>query len=239
MKQKFHFTKIHLLILAVVVGLMFSSLYTKQKKHRLLIFTGGHQIDKEAFFDIFEDNENIEYEEIIHPNANLIYNSSAIDDFDVLVFYDMVQEISNPQKKALIKLLEKGKPAIFLHHSLVSYQKWDEFEKIIGGRFFINSSTYSYDVEIPVKIVNKKHPITKGMEDFIIHDEVYGNYKVLPTVKPLLTTTHPENGKIMGWTNKYGKSNIVYIQLGHDHHSYKNPNYRLLIKQSIDWITKE
>ena len=143
-------------------------------------------------------------------------------------------------KNSPLEMLNEGKGLVFLHHSLVSYQEWNEFEKIIGGRYIISdddqkASNYRHDVEIPVKVVDKNHPITKGVDDFVIHDEVYGNYKVSSTVNPLLTTTHPESGKIIGWTNNYGKSRIVYIQLGHDHYAYDNPKYRRLIKQSIDW----
>jgi hypothetical protein len=130
---------------------------------------------------------------------------------------------------------------VFLHHSLVSYQEWDEFENIIGGRYFLSgleqdSSTYRHDVDIPVRVIHKDHPVTKGIDDFMIHDEVYGNFKVLPGVQALLSTTHPESGKIIGWTNIYGNSRIVYLQLGHDHYAYENPNYRRLLKQAITWV---
>ncbi|MBK8946357.1 MAG: ThuA domain-containing protein [Ignavibacteriae bacterium] len=147
--------------------------------------------------------------------------------------------MNDPQKQAFLELLNKGKSILFLHHSLVSYQGWDEYEKIIGGRYYqstnykdslkFTQSTYKHDVEIPVQIVDKNHPITKGLEDFIIHDEIYGKYKILTTVSPIFTTTHPESETIIGWTNSYGKSKIVYIQLGHDNHSFNDKNYRLLI----------
>jgi hypothetical protein len=89
---------------------------------------------------------------------------------------------------------------------------------------------------MPVHVVDKKHPLTRGVDDFMIHDEVYGNFRVLPTVSPLLTTTHPESSDTIAWTNKYGDSRIVYIQLGHDHHAYEDPNFRILLKQAIDWV---
>ena len=84
--------------------------------------------------------------------------------------------------------------------------------------------------------MNHEHPVTDGLDDFIIHDEVYGGFNVLPTVQPLLSTDHPESGKVIAWTNNYGKSRIIYIQLGHDHNSYRDPNYRRLIQQSIEWV---
>jgi type 1 glutamine amidotransferase len=181
----------------------------------------------------------IAYREVIHPEVNQLYDSILIDQVDVLLFYDMFQEIDDTEKAAFMKLLEEGKGMIFLHHSLANYQEWEEFEKVIGGRYILSDqggSTYRHDVEMPVHVVDKKHPLTRGVDDFMIHDEVYGNFRVLPTVSPLLTTTHPESSDTIAWTNKYGDSRIVYIQLGHDHHAYEDPNFRILLKQAIDWV---
>lgn len=231
-----------LIILVIASSNIISPGYCQaQTRVRVLIITGGHEFEREAFFHIFEDIPGLEYQEAIHPNANQLYDSKFTDSIDVLIFYDMVQEIEDAQKTAFIKLLGNGKGLVFLHHSMADYQEWDEFEKIIGGRYVLsnaeeNGSSYRHDVDIPVTVVDKNHPITKGMDDFIIHDEVYGNYKVLPSVQPLLQTTHPESGKILGWTNSYAKSRIVTLQLGHDHYAYENPNYRVLIKQAIDWV---
>jgi uncharacterized protein len=215
-----------------------------QPEPRIMVITGGHDFEKEAFFDMFEDMEGVQYKEIIQPLANRLYASDLMDRFDVLLFYDMVQEIDDAGKEAFTDLLDQGKGVVFLHHSLVSYQDWDEFEKIIGGRYVLSgpeedSSTYRHDVDIPVTVLDKHHSITDGVDDFVIHDEVYGNFKVLPTVHPLLGTSHNESGKIIGWTNSYGNSRIVYIQLGHDHFAYENPSFRRLIKQSILWVQKQ
>lgn len=228
-------------LILVVPILFFSSLSQAQTSQRVLIVTGGHDFEREAFFDIFRDMPEVEFQEVSQPQANQLYDSQLIDSFDVLLFYDMVQDIDEIQKAAFLNMLKEGKGMVFLHHSLVSYQEWDEFEQIIGGRYFLSgqdqdSSTYRHDVEIPVKVIPDDHPVTTGLNDFTIHDEVYGNFKVLPRVHPLLSTTHPESGNIIGWTNTYGNSRIVYLQLGHDRYAYENPNYRRLLQQAIAWV---
>jgi type 1 glutamine amidotransferase len=247
MKRKLEFNPPKWLLLILFVSasnILFTSKCLAQTKERVLIYTGGHEFEREAFFDMFKDIPDLDYQDLIHPQTSPVFDSALIAQFDVLLFYDMVQEIDAAQKAALIKILEEGKGVVFLHHSLVSYQEWDEFEKIIGGRYGLtnidqDSSTYRHDVDIPVTIVDKDHPITKGMDDFVIRDEVYGNFKVLPTVHPLLKTTHPESGEIIGWTNSYGKSRIVYLQLGHDHFAFENPAYRHIVKQAIEWVQKD
>ena len=247
-------TKVILYMVQRILLLLIMFFYTltgcqnTQDEYTVLIITGGKDIDREKFFGIFDNLDNITYREVEQPKANDMYSSPEINKYDVILFYDMVQEISEDQKKSFLNLLSIGKGMVFLHHSLVSYQEWNEFEQIIGGRFFqspnkedtanLIQSTYRHDVKIPVRIVDKNHPVTRGVDNFVIHDEVYGNYKVLTRVNPLLTTTHPESENIIAWTNRYGKSRIVYVQLGHDHHSYSNPNYQRLIQQSIYWSAK-
>ena len=136
---------------------------------------------------------------------------------------------------------------IFLHHSLVSYQNWPEFVKIVGGQYHttpvvINADTlranYEHDVNIPVKVENTNHPVTNGISDFEIFDEVYGDVEILPTVKPLLSTIHPKSMRYLAWVNHYGKSDVLYIQPGHGATGFSNPNYRKLIQQAIEWSAR-
>ena len=97
---------------------------------------------------------------------------------------------------------------IFLHHSLVSYQDWPEFIKIVGGQYHIHpvvvngdtlKANYEHDVNISVKVEDKKHPLTRGISDFEIFDEVYGDVEILQGVKPLLSTTHPKSMHYLAW----------------------------------------
>lgn len=215
------------------------------KPIKLLVVVGGHSFDTTEFFQVFDDIENITWEKAIQPRANEMIENGTADEFDVLLFYDMFDEISEKQKQAYISLLEKGKAMIFTHHALVSYQDWPEFKKIIGGKYHREDngsgfvSDYEHDVDVNVEITDTKHPIVKGIKDFTIHDEIYGNCEILPTVKPLLETSHPKSMKYVAWINPYKNSNVIYFQLGHDKYAYKNPNYRRLIEQSIFWIVQE
>lgn len=245
-----HYQVSVILLFALFFALPKSGLSGKSKnesnKMKILIITGGHDFEREQFFAMFESFKNIKFTTVKHPWANYSFQPGIADSFDVFVFYDMYQEINDSQKEAFLKLLRQGKGMVFLHHSLASYQDWAEFEKIIGGRYYLNDrkikdkifpkSTYKHDEEIDVRVVDVNHPVTRGLRNFRIHDEVYGDFTVLPDVKPLLETNHPQSGKTIAWTNSYGKSKIVYIQSGHDHLAYENENYQKLVFQSIEWV---
>ena len=234
------------LIISVNCSFLYADNQYQDEKINVLIVTGGHDFERESFFQMFDQLKNIKYTEIKHPDANQYYEPEKADQYDVFVFYDMYNKISDQEKENLKNLLEKGKGMVFLHHSLVSYQEWQEFQEIIGGKYHQKpytknnkeypGSTYKHDVKIDVKIEDPDHPVVAGLSDFTIHDEVYGQFSTTEDIQPLLSTDHPESSKYIAWVNEYANSKIVYIQLGHDHHAYENKNYQILIENAIYWV---
>jgi uncharacterized protein len=213
---------------------------------RVLLMVGGHDYQTNAFHRLFEENPDVTYRVVEHPNAHAWLRPERAGQYDVIVLYDMWQPITDEAKADFIARLEDGKGLVALHHSLASYQAWDEYRSIIGGRYHLKprnvdgvevpGSTYRHDVQFRVNILDRSHPITRGLEDFDIHDETYGGFEVLPGVNPLLGTTEPTSGPILAWQHTYEGARVVYIQLGHDRMAYENPNYARLIAQAIRWV---
>lgn len=213
------------------------------KDIRILIVTGGHDFDRASFFRMFDSMKGISYQELKHPEANLQLGQTDPKTFDAVVFYDMPKTISEKEKESYYQLLKLGKGLLFLHHSLCSYQDWQEYKTIVGGKYHEEkntpqSSSFQHEVTFPVIIANKKHPVTKGLKDFNLLDEVYGNTEVLPTVKVLLNTNNSLSSQIIGWSHQMENSRIVYIQPGHDKNSYNNADYQQLIRQAIGYVSK-
>jgi type 1 glutamine amidotransferase len=230
--------------LFVFAALFFLFLSLQAQPVKIMLITGGHSYDTLQFFQLFDAPDDFEYEHFAQPDANKAIAEGEAQNFDVLVFYDMWQPISEKEKQAYIDLTNGGKPFLFFHHALVSYQNWDEFEKIIGGRYVEKGqgippeeqSTYKHDVWVDIEVVDQQHPVTSGFQDFRLFDEVYGNYKVLQGVTPLLKTSHPESSPVIGWKNKYNASTIVYLQPGHDSNAYNSPHFQKLILQAVNYL---
>lgn len=216
---------------------------TSPSKTRLLVVTGGHDFEQAPFFKLFQ-TDNLTCQAVEHPKAHAFFKPEAAAQYDVIVLYDMWQDITDEAKADLIKLLQQGKGLVALHHCLASYQNWPEYEKIIGGKYYLKkeivngsevaASTYQHDVDFTVHVV-PGHPVVRGLSDFKIHDETYGKIGVQSLVKPLLTTTEPTSGKTIGWAHEYGPSKVVYLALGHDHQAYENPNFQKFLYQAIAW----
>ena len=151
------------------------SVSTSAKKLNVIVVTGGHNFDRESFFEMFDSFKGFSYTELKHPEANLQLGTIDPKTYDAVVFYDMPKTISEAEKESYYKLLKSGKGLVFLHHSQCSYQQWDEYKTIVGGKYHEEKNTpqtsaYQHDVTFTVKIADQKHPVTKGIKDFEIQN---------------------------------------------------------------------
>jgi len=218
------------------------------EKLRLLVITGGHDFQTNEFYQIFKDNPAVTYRAFTHPNAHAQLRPEAARDYDLMVLYDMWQPITDEAKSDFMNFLKAGKGLVILHHAVANYQKWPEYEKILGGRYYLEKtvvqgvekprSIWKHDVEFTVRIADPNHPVTRGLKDFRIHDETYGLFDMAPDSHLLLTTDEPTSAKHIAWTRTWDKSRVVFIQLGHDGQAYRNPNYRQLLSQAIQWVAR-
>jgi type 1 glutamine amidotransferase len=168
--------------------------------------------------------------------------------YDVLVFYHMFQKVTDEQGKILADCIRNGKPLVALHHSICAYDDWPEYWNIIGGKYFHKETTfngkvyqpcsYIHDIHFTVKVSDKKHPVTKGISDFPVFDETYKGYYVSDDVTPLLTTDESSSTPVIGWAKKYGKAKVVVLQSGHDVPTFENENFRKLVKQAVEYVSR-
>lgn len=132
-----------------------------------------------------------------------------------------------------------------LHHALLSYQTWPEYERVVGGKYMLDhemrdgvdvpSSTYTKEMtDIDVKVTDKNHPVTAGIDDFIVHDELYRGVPTGSDIHVLLTT----EGKPLAWTRDEKKSRVFTIMIGHGP-AYKDANFQRILAQGIRWAAGE
>ena len=214
----------------------------------VLVVTGGHSFEQEPFFKLFKDSPDITYQAVAHPKAHALLTAEAAKQWDVLVLYDMHQNISDQAKADFVARLKEGKGLVVLHHAIANYQAWPEYWNIIGAHYYLAptnnnvvakpSSAYKHGVDFRLRVADPQHPVTRGLKDFDIHDETYKWFDVADDCHPLLTTDEPESNKVVAWSKTYQGARVVYIQLGHDHFAYENPSFQQLLKQAIRWTAK-
>lgn len=216
---------------------------------RVTLLTGGHDYEHAPYLEIYAANPEVTLTHLEHSKGTAdAWDRIDLAACDVVVLYDMPRTITAAQQTKFLQLLDRGIGLVVTHHALVSYQQWGEYERIIGGRWIelpekggdpaVKPSGYRHDVDIPVVIANRHHPITAGLENFLIHDEIYWGYRVGADVVPLLTTTHPDSGNPLAWARTEKNSRVAYLLLGHGPSAYADLNYRRLLANAIRWTAR-
>jgi type 1 glutamine amidotransferase len=235
------------LIRSILVALLcvFVAGAAESKPLRVLLTYGGHGFQQKEFFALWDALPGVTYTKAELPKQADLLKPGLEKQYDVIVMYDMAKGFSAEQRKAFTALLETGIGLVSTHHNLGAHPDWPEFTSIIGGKYLFApltidgkehpKSTYAEGETIKVMIADKEHPITKGLADFTIHDETYGQFYLAPDSHVLLTTDHPKCGRGIGWTRKYGKSRVCYLIFGHDQKAWENPNYQELLVRAMRW----
>ena len=204
---------------------------------RIELVTGGHAHEI-SFYAVFEGNRDFKINVNPHPGA---FHSDMRKNTDVLVLYDMTDMDGETERGHLREFLDAGKGMVVLHHAVIDNQHWPWwYEEVIGGRYLLaaegnqRASTYQHDVPMTVRAAGK-HPITEGLAEFPIVDEVYNFMWRSPRSRVLLEADKPEGEKAVAWIGPWEKSRVVVIQLGHGKEAHENANYRKLVRNAIVW----
>ncbi|HSH19554.1 MAG TPA: ThuA domain-containing protein, partial [Draconibacterium sp.] len=75
-------------------------------------------------------------------------------------------------EKALLEFVEKGDGFVTFHAAASAFYKWPEFKKISTAAW-VDSTWHGTKSATEVILQNGEHPITKGMSDFFIYDELW------------------------------------------------------------------
>jgi hypothetical protein len=151
--------------------------------------------------------------------------------------------IKPEQGKAVKEFVSNGGGALFYHNVTYISPHNDDFRDVLGAVTEEHPPLRPFKV----KIVNRDHPITRGVNDFVVSDEQhYMAYQKEP--KYLLMQSVNENGltfkdlgtsSAAGWAYDFGKGRVCYLAPGHVITSLWNPEYEKLQKNAVRWLLRE
>ena len=212
---------------------------------KAVVVTGGHDFEHDPFFKLFQGYKDIQYVEAAQKDHSELFEDISNWNYDVIVLYNMSQNLSAKRESNFKDLLKAGVGLVALHHAEGAFNTSEAYRQIIGARYPLKpqqidgkqfaTGTYEHGQDMAIKIVDREHAITRGLNDFRIHDEVYKGIWFAPDNHVLLTTDHPKNDVTVCWTRPSSDNRTVFLQLGHDSQAYANPNLRELIVRSIRW----
>jgi type 1 glutamine amidotransferase len=206
---------------------------------RVLVVTGGHSYDP-SFYGVFEGRPEIAWSHATSQKE--AFSANLLKRQDVLVLYDMYNQIGETEKANLRAFVEAGKGVVALHHAIVDYTSWPWwYEEVIGGKYFEQpsgdhtASHYKEGVPIVARAAAGKqnHPIVRGLGELVTTDECYQGMWHSPRIEVLMETDAPCNDRQLVYLGP--SPHTVYIQLGHETFTHEHPGYRQLVRNAILW----
>ncbi|MHC4395049.1 MAG: ThuA domain-containing protein [Planctomycetota bacterium] len=217
----------------------------KDRAIKVVVVTGGHDFNKEKFFPLFAEHKNIEYVHAPQVDHSEIFEDISRWPYDVIVLYNMTQQISPERRANFVRLLENRVGLLVLHHSVLAFQNWPEYKKIVGGRLYLEDTVeddikgkkleFKHGVNFTIHIEDENHPITRGLSDFEVNDETYKHGVIEPSSRVLLTTDEVTSDRVIGWVSGYDEAKICFIESGHGDTIYADANFRRLVGRAIRW----
>jgi hypothetical protein len=151
-------------------------------------------------------------------------------DFDCLVFYYTVGEISDAQLVGLSDFVASGRGFVPVHSGADSFRDCDDYRAIVGGHFVTHPHYRAYQVSV----LDREHEITRGLEEFTVTDEQYiTSYDT--RVNVLATALWQGQAWPVAWTKSWGRGRVFYLALGHDPAACRDPNFALLLTRGVCW----
>lgn len=177
------------------------------------------------------------------PNFQLFHDPNWAKGYDFIIHDECAALTKNPEKIANILNAHKTLPAVHLHCAMHSFRGApNDWQKHLG----IKSDRHGPRVPITVEYVNKEHPITAPLKDWLTsNDELYNNVEVYD-VDPLAIGTQKykaHGGKqatdtaIVVWTNTKFDAPSFSTSLGHTTEVVQDPRYLDLVTRGSLWVT--
>lgn len=157
--------------------------------------------------------------------------------------------LSRPSKDSFTNYLTQGGGLMIIHFANGAFHyslpgaknsDWPEYRKIC--RFvWDHSGGSAHDPygSFTVKKTGIKSPVTNGISDFTITDELYYNQKGDEPAEPLLVARSKVTGRDepLAWVYRYGKGRIFQTVLGHDEKACQNPMFKKLLMNAAEWVS--
>lgn len=136
--------------------------------------------------------------------------------------------LTDEQAKGLFDFVRNGKGLVGIHGT--AWWIGGEAIDLVGG----HANWHPPGLEFGVHVEDPNHPITRGVEDFTVNDEIYMSAWD-PSIQVLATATWADRKHPMAWTHSYGQGKVFFTTLGHGPGTFENPAVQKLLANAARW----
>ncbi len=176
----------------------------------------------------------------ISEDPLILESATALKNYDAIVFtiYSAkLTELPGQAQENLLNYVKEGKGFFVQHLASASFPKWEEFGKLCGRKWVMGASGHGPRAVFQANIVDKQHPITAGLADFEVDDELYAKLQGDAKIQVLVTADSDWSKKTepLVFVQNYGKGRVVHNAFGHDRKALMTPNVQKIIARGTEW----
>jgi type 1 glutamine amidotransferase len=225
----------------------------------VLILSGGqrqhHGYRDQALYlsKLLEDTGRLSV--TIAEDAALL-ESPALKKYDILIINadrrDPEFKLTAAQQDAIFRFVRSGHGYVSIHGADntpndLTDEQTTNWKELLGGIYSHKGQPDGKAIlgDYRIHIADTSHPITQGLSDFDLHDELYSNMQMLPKVKPLVTLDREGVTWPVAWTSTYGDGRVFHTSLCHrgwkdsdEKDPLRNSNVSRLIVQGVEWVAE-
>lgn len=208
---------------------------------RVAVVTGGHHFDVINFHRLFRSLKDVDAY-IQHMDDFASCPREVRDDYDAVLFYTMMKDgpvddglpgYAGKPLRALSHLGERSQGIFLLHHSLMAYPAWPQWDEMTGIE---QRDQFEYHMEQPVVVeIVRPHPVTEGLTPWQMVDETYVMKEPDAGSDVLLATESERSMYALAWTRQYRRSRVFVYQSGHDDQAWSNPAFQQVVRRGLLW----
>lgn len=207
-------------------------------KQALIVWGGwdGHQPEEVAgiFAGVLrEEGFGVE----VSDTLDSFKDEERLAGVDLIVPVWTMGKIESDQLKPLLAAVKEGGTGIAGCHGGMgdSFRNEVEYQYMVGGQWVAHPGNDG--VTYTVRIKDRGHQLTEGMDDFVVVSEKYYMH-VDPAIHVHAVTDFGDVEMPVVWTKTYGAGKVYYNSLGHQANIVRMPETIELMRRGLLWATR-
>lgn len=206
----------------------------------------GHEPDQvaEIFAGALRENG---FEAEVSDTLDAFLDAEKLKGLDLIVPLWTMGEIQKQQRAPVLAAVESGVGLAGCHGGMCDAFRQDvEWQFMTGGQWVAHPG--GADVTYGVKVTDREHVITDGLEDFEVTSEQYyvhvdpANHVLATTRFPTVDGPHAANGPAdvpVAWTRMWGQGRVFYSSLGHIAETARQAEVLRLQTRGMLWAARK
>jgi hypothetical protein len=149
--------------------------------------------------------------------------------------------LTDADAAAFEEFVRGGGGLLALHAAVICFDAHPAWRELCGASWDWAASSHPAcgPTLVTLTAAGRDHPLTAGLDDFVIDDEVYGFLDEAEGLVPLLTGEHGGRHHPLLWARATGAGRVVTDLLGHGVASIEHPDHRTILVRAAAWAARD